>query len=282
MSSAAETVDGSLAALTVGDIDVGGSRWRVAHRLHRNGEPPSTQTPLLLCNGIGVNWQLFGPLIDALGSRPLIAFDAPGSGGSPPAPRAYRMPALAGQVASLLDLLGVGRFDLLGVSWGGALAQELAWQQPARCRRLVLAATSTGWTGFPGRWSALMQLASARRFADASAAARVLPQVYGGRVRHDATALHAYLRRLRPPHPEGYAQQMSALSGWTSLWWLPMLRQPALLLAGRDDPLVPVTNARLMHALMCRSQLHEVDDGHLLLHTGAHELAPRIAGFLDT
>jgi pimeloyl-ACP methyl ester carboxylesterase len=268
----------SSAELVVSDVALAGRRWRVAARLPSG----DGRTPLLLCNGIGVNWQAFEPLLAALGDRPLVAFDAPGVGASQAPARPYTLAGLAEQVQALLAALGVHRYDVLGVSWGGALAQQLALLGGSRCRRAVLAATSTGALSFPGRIGALLQLADAGRFHGTKAGrARELAQAYGGRVRNDLAALADFQRRLLPPSAEGYRCQLAAVAGWTSLPWLPWLQQHTLLLAGRDDPLVPLPNAWLMHGLLRRSSLHVVDDGHLLLHTGAAELGPRIATFLD-
>jgi pimeloyl-ACP methyl ester carboxylesterase len=69
--------------------------------------------------------------------------------------------------------------------------------------------------------------------------------------------------------------------GWTSLPWLPLFRQPTLILAGSDDPLIPLVNARLMASLIPRSELYVVDSGHLFLLTRAQELVPVIKRFLD-
>src|SRR5439155_328512 len=54
----------------------------------------------------------------------------------------------------------------------------------------------------------------------------------------------------------GYVYQLAAGAGWTSLPFLPLIRQPTLILSGDDDPLIPLANARLMHSLIPRSQLH--------------------------
>jgi poly(3-hydroxyalkanoate) depolymerase len=264
----------SSTGLAIGDVELGGVRWRVARRTGGAGPP------LLLCNGLGGNWELFTPLIEALPRRALIAFDGPGVGGTPPAALPYRLPGLARTVGALLDRMGVQAFDALGVSWGGALAQQLAWQSQGRCRRLVLAATSAGAASYPGHLSALMHLANARRLADPTHAAMVLPEVYGGTVRRDPRPLHEYLRRLKRPSRDGYAHQLTAVAGWTSLWWLPLLPQPTLILAGDDDPLVPMANARLLQRLIRRAELLVVNDGHLFLHTQAAALGPRIENFL--
>jgi len=65
-----------------------------------------------------------------------------------------------------------------------------------------------------------------------------------------------------------------------SLPFLPAIRQPTLIVAGDDDPIIPLANARLMNLLMPRSQLHVYHGGHLGLATEAAELAPVVDAFL--
>ena len=102
------------------------------------------RAPLLLFNGIGANIELVEPFLDALHGPEAIIFDVPGVGGSPSPWLPYRPSTLARLSAQLLDQLGHAQVDVLGLSWGGALAQQFAFQQGKRCRRLVLAATSPG------------------------------------------------------------------------------------------------------------------------------------------
>ena len=78
-----------------------------------------------------------------------------------------------------------------------------------------------------------------------------------------------------------YAYQLAAGLGWTSLPLLPLLRQPTLILAGADDPIIPLTNARVMARLIPDARLHVYPDGHLGLLTMTEELAGVIAAFLD-
>ena len=80
--------------------------------------------------------------------------------------------------------------------------------------------------------------------------------------------------------PRGYLYQLAAGAGWTSLPFLPLIRQRTLILSGDDDPLIPLANARLMNALIPRSRLHVYHGGHLGLVTEAAELAPVVSRFL--
>ena len=101
--------------------------------------------PLLLCNGIGASLELLQPFVDALDPRrEVIRFDLPGIGGSPAPVVPYHLWTLAPLLSGLLDQLGHQQADVLGMSWGGGLAQQFAVRCPSRVRRLVLVATSPG------------------------------------------------------------------------------------------------------------------------------------------
>ena len=76
--------------------------------------------------------------------------------------------------------------------------------------------------------------------------------------------------------------QLLAGVGWSSLPALPLIRQPTLILAGNDDPIIPLVNARLMRALLPDATLHVYDDGHLGLLTSADELGPLVSRFLTS
>lgn len=256
-------------------IDVDGQRLRVAIDEGRDDGPP-----LLLLNGIGANLELFQPFIDALDGIGTIRVDLPGAGGSPAPSRLLRFPALARLVARLVDQLGYQAVDVLGISWGGALAQQFAHDFPHRCRRLILVSTGTGAIMVPGRPSALLALGTPRRYRDPAYMASIAGQLYGGRLRSNPTLAARLSREVRAGDRRGYYRQLFTAFGWTSIHWLRRLRQPTLILTGLDDPIVPVANGRIMACLIPNSTLHVFDDGHLGLVTSATELAPIVRAFL--
>jgi pimeloyl-ACP methyl ester carboxylesterase len=61
---------------------------------------------------------------------------------------------------------------------------------------------------------------------------------------------------------------------------LPRIRQPTLVLAGTDDPIIPLLNARIMTCLLPNATLHVYDEGHLGILIKADELAAVVSGFL--
>jgi len=259
-----------------GFVRVGGLRIRVGER-GRGGRP------LLLVPGIGTSLDIWPPLLDALGDLRTLAFDPPGAGLSPAPALPLRMPGLARLVTGLLDALGHERVDVLGVSWGGALAQQIARQAPGRVGSLVLAATSCGLGSIPGHPAALAAMANPLRFHSRSFFQLVAPHVYGGASRRSPlqSSDEAALWMRRPPSLRGYAYQLLAITGWSSLPWLHTLPHRTLVLAGNEDPLVPVRNARILAARIPNASLQVVEGGgHLFLLNQAAESAAAIRAFL--
>ena len=245
------------------------------------GVRAGTGTPLLLFNGIGANMALLAPIVDALDGLEVIVFDVPGAGASKPKLLPYRMRSLAQLTDRLLTRLGYDKpVDVLGVSWGGVLAQQFARSFPTRCRRLILAATTPGVLMVPGSPFVLTKMLNPRRYRDADYLARIAPDLYGGKVRRNPALIHQHASLLAPPHWRGYLYQQLALWGWSSLPWLHRLRQPTLVMAGSDDPLIPLANARILAALIPRARLEVIDDGHLFLMSSAEHVAPEIRRFL--
>ena len=67
---------------------------------------------------------------------------------------------------------------------------------------------------------------------------------------------------------------------WTSLFALPLIRQPTLIIAGTDDPIIPVVNARIMRRLLPNATLQLHDGGHIDLVTRPGTFGPTIDNFL--
>ncbi|MEV0062089.1 poly(3-hydroxyalkanoate) depolymerase [Nocardia sp. NPDC050718] len=260
---------------TVRELRINGRRVRVSVRA---GEG----RPLVLCNGIGANLDLLQPFVDELDPAiPVIRFDVPGIGGSELPRLPYTFATMACLLGTVLDDIGCREVDVLGISWGGGLAQQFAVQNPRRCRRLVLVATATGMVMVPARPRVLSKMITPRRYRDPAYAAAIAAQLYGGRLRDEPElATELLIRHARMAPGRGYALQLIGGAGWTSLPFLPLIRQPTLILAGTDDPIIPLVNARIMHRLLPHSTLHVYPDGHLGLITRADDLAPRVAAFL--
>jgi poly(3-hydroxyalkanoate) depolymerase len=263
-------------------VAVGRQRLKVAIRPGQNEPGRPSRVPLLLINGIGANLELLEPFVTAVDPAvEVIRFDPPGIGGSPLPARPYWFSGLCRLIAGMLTELGYDQVDVLGISWGGGVAQHFAAFQPARCRRLVLVATATGTMMLPGRPSVLVHLLTPRRYLDREYLQRVAGDIYGGLTRIDSEEIAAAMHHHnRTGLSRGYLYQLAASAGWTSVAFLPRLRQSTLIVAGDDDPIIPLANARLMNLLIPKARLHVYHGGHLGLVTEAAGLAPVVDAFL--
>ena len=239
-----------------------------------------SRPPLLLFNGIGANWELAKPFLEALTKTTAIIFDVPGVGGSPLPKLPYRPSGVARLGAQLVADLGYREVDVAGVSWGGGIAQQFAHQYRRLCRRLVLAATAPGAIMVPGRPHALLRMATPRRYFDPGHMIKIAPDIYGGAFRRDPSLIHQHAETMSSATGMGYVYQLLAMVGWSSLPWLRTLVQPTLILMGRDDPLVPVANGHIMARLIPNARLEVIDCGHLFVITRPVETVRRIERFL--
>ena len=254
-----------------------GKRLRIA----RTFPAGATGPPLLLFNGIGASLGLLESLTGSLRRTRTIVFDLPGIGASD-APRGIpqRPSGLAKLARELLRELDLPEVDVLGVSWGGMLAQQFALQYPSVCRRLVLAATSAGQLMVPASPRVLFHMMTPMRYMSTAYFRRVAPEIYGGDFRADPALIERHSRLMAPPTMLGYLHQLMALQGWTSLFRLHRIAQPTLVLAGEDDPIVPTVNARILAGGIPDAQLHTFDCGHLFLLTRRGEVSQLLTDFL--
>jgi pimeloyl-ACP methyl ester carboxylesterase len=146
----------------------------------------------------------------------------------------------------------------------------------------VLVATGPGALMVPARPTVLLRMLTPRRHCDPGYAARIAGHLYGGSARTDPLVARDLLHATtRLGTARGYFYQLISAAGWTSLPRLARLRPPALILAGDDDPIIPLTNARIMHWLIPGSELHVYQGGHLELAAQPERIAPVVEAFLD-
>ncbi len=207
--------------------------------------------PLVLINGIGANSEMWGGAerILAVSSRTIV-FDSPGTGRSetPMLPRS--IPALARIIGALLDELGYERVDLLGFSFGGTVAQQLAKDAPDRIRRLALVSTFCGWGATAGDPGVL------------------------GRLVANGTSVQ---------NPLGSTYQLFALAGWSSMSWLSQIHAPTLVVAGTGDELVPCSNGEQLARHLPHSRLHLIPGAeHLCMFDPGGAGARLLADFFSS
>jgi poly(3-hydroxyalkanoate) depolymerase len=255
--------------------------WR-GHSIHV--KDTGTGNPLLLLTGLGGHTEMWTPFVRQFAKRRIICFDAPGTGLSSTPMFPVPVAALAELAAVVLDARGVASADVVGFSYGGAIAQQFANDYPSRIERLVLAATNCGIGAIPGALEVMMALATPLRYYSPTYFERTAAAHYGGVTGRDAATRQrmAAFRIEHPPSAYGYAMQLLGAMWWSSCGYLEQIPHETLVISGDDDPLIPVANAEMLARRIPRATLEIVKDaGHLFLWDDAKHLATRIRRFVD-
>jgi pimeloyl-ACP methyl ester carboxylesterase len=241
-------------------------------------------SPLLLLTGIGLDTSAWGSFADALAHEfRVLLLDARGAGrsGSPPPP--YTTARLAADAAALLDHLAVGPAHVLGLSLGGLVAQELALLAPRGVRSLVLAATAARLPGRPRRaldaWRRLLLAAT-----DGDAFRREqIAWVLGSATLEDDGVVEgvasAFAAAPLPP-AQGFAGQAAACIAHDARERLSQVRVPALVLAGRDDALVPCSATESLAAMLPGARFEAHPGGHAFLLESGERVTASVIQFL--
>ncbi len=224
---------------------------RIAFR--RAGQGP----PLVLLHG-GISdsreWsrQLAG-LSDAF---TVVAWDAPGCGGSSDPPESFSMAEYADCLASFIDALGLGRPHVLGLSFGATLALELYRRNSTLPRTLVLASAYAGWAGsLPANVIAerLEAFRQELELPPEELARRWIPSLFTDQA--SAAMIDESVVIMSEFHPHGARTMIHAMAETDLRDVLPRIDVPTLLLYGEIDERSPLAVAEELHARIPRSLL---------------------------
>ncbi|MGI0116779.1 alpha/beta fold hydrolase [Zooshikella sp. RANM57] len=222
------------------------------------------KTPMLLFNGIGTSLEFAQPFANALDDVELITFDIPGVGGSPTPLIPPRFPQLSFLTEQLLDELNYGQVNVIGYSWGGALAQQFTYDHPQRVKQLILAATTMGMIAIPGLPMELLKL------------------LKPGPLLRSLKRLSSRQQWVIPQQgPRGFWYQLITGWGWTSAYWLHKINTKTLLLAGDDDLMVPAMNLKVMQQLMPNAQFRSISGDHFFMVTQPRACARMVGEFCE-
>jgi 2-hydroxymuconate-semialdehyde hydrolase len=260
----------------------------VAAGIRTNYHDVGSGAPVLLIHGSGpgvsawANWRLVMPEL-ARQAR-VIAPDMVGFGFTDrPADVRYDMDNWVGQAIGLLDALGIEQTDLVGNSFGGALALALAIRAPRRVRRLVL----MGSVGVPFQitpgldavWGYTPSIEAMRRLLDLFA--------YDRKLVNDELALLRYEASIRPGFQESFAAMFPApRQRWVDAMASPeeairALPHETLVIHGREDQVIPLSNSVTLAHWIPSSQLHVFGHcGHWTQIEHAARFAQLVGNFL--
>ena len=229
--------------------------------------------PLLFISGTGGDLrakpnQFDGPLPKAF---EMISYDQRGLGRSDKPDISYSMADYADDAAVLMESQGWGSAHVVGVSFGGMVAQELALRHPGRVRRLVLACTSPGGAGgasYPfheiehlkgeERARHLLPISDTRRNAEWASAN---PEAYAKAIALAAADPFAG----EPGRAQGAHRQLEARAAHDTWDRLPQIAAPTLIAAGRYDGVALPETQEKMAARIPGAELQFFEGGHLFM-----------------
>jgi pimeloyl-ACP methyl ester carboxylesterase len=218
----------------------------IAYRTHGDGPP------LILLHGFLCDSRCWRTQMTSLARQfTVVAWDAPGAGFSPDPTDDFTIADWAEVLAAFLDALGVGRANVLGLSWGGMLAQELYRLHPGRIERLVLADTYAGWKGsLPAD---VVEKRRARCYRDASRPRREVvddwvPVEFFANASAELAAEMAEV--VSDFHPLGFRLMARSLADTDTTSVLRTITVPTLLLWGDEDQRSPLSVAEQFHSVI--------------------------------
>jgi pimeloyl-ACP methyl ester carboxylesterase len=224
---------------------------RIAYEL--KGEGP----PIVLLHGYVGDRRMWRPQLDGLSDEfTVVAWDAPGYGGSSDPPEAFPLAEFADCLAAFIDALGLGRPHVVGLSFGGGLALELLRRHPELPLTLVLASAYAGWAGSLPAEVVEQRLQQALRLADRSPdelVEELVPTMFSGSA--PTELVEEFTASVREFHPVGLRANSRAFAEADLRDVLPRVAVPTLLLYGDSDVRAPLSVACDLHAKIPGSRL---------------------------
>ncbi len=230
--------------------------------------------PVVLVHSLVTDRRLWRDVIALLAPRRrVIAYDLRGHGHAALAPPAPGCAALAGDLAALMDALGVARAHVAGVSLGGCVAQELALAHPGRVSGLTLVST----------FARAPREVCERRAADGEQGgnAAMVPSLARWMsplaLAEDGWGARYLRDRLRRMPAGDWAAGWRALGGFDAAGRLGALAVPVAVVVGSADPVTPPAEAEALARAIPGAALHVIEGGsHMLPLERTEELAALI------
>lgn len=247
------------------------------------------ERPLVLVHGIGSNALSFAALMRRLaGTRPIVAWDAPGYGSSAPLEGDWPQASdYAAALAGLLDRLAISKVDLMGHSLGALIAGRFANMTPTRVGRLMLASPALGYGTAPG--APLAPAAGNRLEAFIAEGGERFASTRGPRLvhsRHNATLIAGVVKAMSEVRLPGYAQACRMLSCGDLVADGKRLTMQTLVLVGAEDEVTPPVNCRRLYDAMVVASPHLghlwqtiADAGHAVPQERPEAVARAVAEF---
>jgi pimeloyl-ACP methyl ester carboxylesterase len=242
--------------------------------------------PIIWIHGLGLDHRVWGLQIPRFTPHfRCLTFDNRDAGQSDRSPSPYTIKSLADDAIGLMDALAIDKAHIVGLSMGGAIAQELAIAYPVRVKRLVLVAT---YTSSDRRGADILKSFALMRarFSREEYARATMPWVFTYQnYRTPGLVDLAIARFLEDPYftpADVYARQVEAALSHSAEDRLSRIVAPTLIVVGDDDILTSMRFARTLHERIPGARLEVIQSGgHALVLTHADEFNRLVLSFLQ-
>lgn len=256
-------------------IAVVGDGCRLAYRL----EGPPDAPVLMLSNSLGTDMTMWEPQLAEWGRHfRILRYDQRGHGASDVPGRAYSLDRLGRDAIELLDAANIARVHYCGLSLGGMVGQWLAVRAPERLDRIVLANTAA-YMGPPANWQARIESVLANGMApiaEASISRWFSPRFIAER----GEVIAPISAVLTAMDARGYAGCCAAIRDMDLRPMTELMRAPALVIAGKQDPATPVAESEYLVRQMSEAQLAVLDAAHLSNVEQPQDFGEAVTAFL--
>ncbi|HEY0235158.1 MAG TPA: 3-oxoadipate enol-lactonase [Afipia sp.] len=248
-------------------------------RLYVQVEGRASGPALMLSNSLGTTLDMWDPQMAALKELfYIIRYDRRGHGNSDVTPAPYSIERLAKDALAILDGLDIERTHWCGLSIGGMVGQWLAANAPERFDRIVLASTSSY---FPDQTNWDKRIEVLRQSGVASIANSVIASWFTRDFREREADTVKRIRDMLVSTPvEGYIGASQAIAGMDNREFLPLIKSPTLVIAGRQDPSTPLAMNEFIRGHIPGANLTLLDSSHLSNIEKPHDFTEAVVGFL--
>ena len=247
---------------------------RIAWSSDGDAEAP----PVLLVMGLAYPAAMWWRLVPALSERyRVLRVDNRGAGLTGDVPGApYTVETMTGDCLAVLDEAGAESAQIVGISMGGLISQEIALSAPERVRSLCLIATHAGTAHAVWDAEALAMLGNRGEMTVQEAAEMSLPFNYAPGTPRERIEQDWAVRFPLAASPTGYLNQLAGAGAWSGLPRLSQISLPTLVVHGEIDRLVPPDNGRMLADAIAGAELALVPDANHLLMTDQPEQVEKV------
>ena len=264
-----------LPKIRIGDI-------KMYYEIHGKGYP------LVMIMGLSANKDWWSPYVIEEFSKhfKVLIFDNRGAGRTDAPEIDYAIKMFADDALGLMDALEIEQAHVLGVSMGGMIAQEFVLNFPDRVKKLVLCSTTPGGpNAVPTPPETVAVMMDRENLTDEQKARRTVPLLYPESfMKNNPDVVERTINHIliAPITEDAFMRQVGAIMQYDTYDRLPEINRPTLVMAGKEDVLLPYKNSEILTERIPRAKLVLYDNvGHGMITQVEEDFVKKVIEFLE-